>query len=187
MSSQGPKRGKPFWSLPEETVASRGRGGQSWQRYSPPFPQTPPAQEAHPLTPLCPKPIFPTLSEVIKPQDLGAEAPRELLWVEGAFSPERKGFGGGGGGGGGLGDREAEKTGNAGTPPPCSCPLALGPRHHPPPPLPCSVCVTTPDTGLGAARPDCQWTDSEFHCLVCTALKLFSTLDREGKPPQRRK
>lgn len=86
---------------------------------------------------------------------------------------------------GGLGDREAEKTGDAGTPPPCSCPLALGPRH-PPPTLPCSVCVTTPDTGLGAVRPDCQWTDSEFHCLFCTALKLFSTLDREGKPPQSR-
>lgn len=54
-----------------------------------------------------------------------------------------------------------------------------------PPQLPpCNVCVTTPDTGLGAVRPGWQWTDSEFHCLFCTALKLFSTVDREGKPPQ---
>ena len=89
-----------------------------------------------------------------------------------------------GGGTRGQGGREDRERRHSST-------LLLSPgtraQAPPPPPLPCSVCVTTPDTGLGAARPDCQWTDSEFHCLFCTALKLFSTLDREGKPPQSRK
>lgn len=66
---------------------------------------------------------------------------------------------------------------DAGSPPLLLSPGTQGPVPQLPP---CNVCVTTPTQASGAVRLAGSGQTAGFHCLFCTALKLFSTVDREA-------